>query len=73
MRSPGYQRFVAVFVGVLLVLAAVMAAVTGDESMIGTTVAVGGFYAVYMILFLRKEKERRKQKSKKADSPLLRR
>ena len=73
MRSPGYQRFVAFFVGVLLVLAAVMAAVTGDESMIGTTVAVGGFYAVYMILFLRKEKERRKQKSKKADSPLLRR
>jgi membrane associated rhomboid family serine protease len=73
MRSPGYQRFVAVFVGVLLVLAAVMAAVTGDESMIGTTVAVGGFYAVYMVLFLRKEKERRKQKSKKADSPLLRR
>lgn len=77
MRSSGYQRFVAVFVGVLLALAVVMAAVTGDEGMIGTAAAVGGFYAVYMVLYLRKEKARREQQEKTGnkppDSPLLRR
>ena len=73
MRSAGFQRFVAGFVGCLLLAAVVMCILTGDESMIGTTFAVGGFYAVYLVLFLRKEKERRSNQTKKPESPLLRR
>lgn len=73
MRGAGFQRFVAVLVGCMVVLSAVMSVVTGDESLIGSTMAVGGFYAVYMVIFLRKEKERRATQSKKPASPLLRR
>jgi len=73
MRSVGFQRFTAAFVGCLLVAAAVLSAVTGDEGMIGTTLAVGGFYAVYLVFFFRKEKERSAKETKKPDSPLLRR
>lgn len=72
MRSPGFQRFVAVFAGILLVLAAVMAVVTGDEGMILSALVFGALYAVYMSRFLKAEKERRdKNPSKK--SPLTRR
>ncbi len=73
MGSKEFQRFVAGFVGVLVVLGAAVAIQTGDEGMIGTTFAVGGFYAVYLVLFLKKEKERRLKETKKPDSPLLRR
>lgn len=73
MRGAGFQRFVAGFVGCLVVLSAVLSIVTGDESVIGMTLAVGGFYAVYLVVFLRKEKERRAAQTKNPDSPLLRR
>lgn len=77
MNSPGFQRFVAVFVGAVLLLAVVAAIVTGSEDMIGTAAAVGAFYAIYLFLFLRKEKERREKQKKTGkktpESPLLRR
>ena len=77
MNSPGFQRFVAGFVGAVLALAVGVAISTGSEEMIGTALAIGAFYAVYMILFLRKEKERRENQrnlgTKPPDSPLLRR
>lgn len=73
MRSAGFQRFVAGFAGTMLVLGVIVAALTGDESMIGTVAFAGALYAVYMVQFVRKEKERGEKKKEKADSPLLRR
>ncbi len=60
----------AVFVGVLLVLAAVFAVVTGDETFIGTALVVAALYAVYMVQFVRREKE---EKPKEKQSPLMKR
>lgn len=73
MRSAGFQRFVAGFAGLMLALGVVVAAVTGDESMIGTVAFAGALYVVYMVQFVRKEKERGEKKKEKPDSPLLRR
>ncbi len=73
MKSRGFRRFVAVFVGVLLVLAAVLSVTTGDEAFVGTTLIVAALYAVYMVRFLRLEKERREKDPKQKKSPLLRR
>ena len=73
MRSAGFQRCVAGFAGTMLVLGVIVAALTGDESMIGTVAFAGALYAVYMVQFVRKEKERGEKKKEKADSPLLRR
>ncbi len=77
MRSPGFQRFVAIFVGILLVLDAVFAILLGDEGLLAPLLLLAGFYAIYMVFFLRKEKERKAQgktgKKKDPDSPLLRR
>ena len=73
MRSAGFRRFVAVFVGCLLLLAVTLAALTGDDGMIGTAAAVGLLYAVYLVQYVRKEKERGGKKQEKIESPLLRR
>ena len=73
MKSQGFRRFVAVFVGILLVLAAVFAVVTGDETFIGTALVVAALYAVYMVQFVRKEKELREKNPKAKESPLMRR
>jgi uncharacterized membrane protein (UPF0136 family) len=72
MRSPGFQRFVAVFAGALLALAAVFAVVTGDEGMILSALAFGALYAFYMTRFIKAEKERRANTPAKK-SPLTRR
>ena len=71
--SKGFRRFVAVFVGVLLAAAIVMSVVTGDEGMIASVIAVGLFYAVYLVQFFRKEKEQTGNQKEKNKSPLLRR
>ncbi len=60
----------AVFVGVLLALAAVFAVVTGDETFIGTALVVAALYAVYMVQFVRRERE---EKPKEKQSPLMKR
>ena len=77
MRSPGFQRFVAIFVGILLVLDIAFAIYLGDEGLLGSTALLAGAYAIYMVFYLRKEKERRAQgqtgKKKDPESPLLRR
>ena len=73
MGSSGFQRFVAIFVGALLLFAIFVAIVTGDEGMIGTIIAVAIMYVVYLTVLFRKEKERRSRQAKQADSPLLRR
>ena len=73
MKSQGFRRFVAVFVGILLVLAAVLAIVTGDESFIGTALIVAALYVVYMVQFIRKEKEYREKTMTEKKSPLMRR
>lgn len=73
MGSGKFQRFVAGFVGVLLVLGVSVAIQTGDESMIGTVALVGALYTVFLIQFVRKNRERGKQKKEQVDSPLFRR
>ncbi|MBQ1411067.1 MAG: hypothetical protein IIY94_07330 [Oscillospiraceae bacterium] len=54
-------------------LAVTLAALTGDDGMIGTAAAVGLLYAVYLVQYVRKEKERGGKKQEKIESPLLRR
>ena len=77
MRSPGFQRFVAIFVGILLVLDIALAIYLGDEGLLSSAALLAGVYAIYMFIFLRKEKERKSQgktdRKKDPDSPLLRR
>ena len=73
MTSVGYRRFVAIFVGILLVLGIVSAVVTGDEGLVGMCAALGAFYAFYMFLFIRKEKELRAENPKQKKSPLIKR
>ena len=72
MRSPGFQRFVAVIVGILLGLAVLFAIVTKDESLILPTALVAVLYAVYLSVFLKREKERRSKRTAEKKSPLLR-
>lgn len=73
MSGRGFRRFVAVFVGILLALAVGLAVVTSDESMIGTAAGVGLLYAIYLVQFIRKEKERGEMEKQRIESPLLRR
>lgn len=72
MKSQGFRRFVAVFVGILLALGVYYCVITGDESMIGMCAVLGVFYVIYMVKFIRKEKEQREQSSPKKESPLIR-
>ncbi len=72
MQSVGFRRFVAVFVGILLIVAVVICIVTGDEALVGTVLLVAALYAFYLTKLIKKEKElKAKQPEKK--SPLLRR
>ena len=73
MKSTGYRRFVAVFAGIMLVIGVIAAIVTGDETLVGMCAAVAAFYAFYMYLFIRKEKEMREQNPKQKRSPLMKR
>lgn len=73
MGNARFQRFVAVFTGILLAVAAVLAVTTGDEGLIGTALLVGALYAVYMVQFTKKEKARRAKQPQESKSPLLRR
>lgn len=73
MKSRGFRRFVAVFVGILLAVAAALAVITGDESFIGTALVVAALYAVYMVQFVRTEREYREKNPQQKESPLLRR
>ena len=73
MKTRGFRRFVAVFVGIVLVAAAVMAVVTEDEKFIVTALLVAALYAFYMIQFVRLEKEYKEKQPKQTKSPLMRR
>ena len=72
MRSPGFRRFVAGFVGIVLILAIVFGIVTDDEQMLLTAAAIAGFYVIYLYLFIKKEKEQKMKDPKSRQSPLLR-
>ena len=73
MKSQGFRRFVAVFVGVVLVAAAVMAVVTEDEKFIVTALLVAALYVFYMVQFVRLEKEYKDKQPKQVKSPLMKR
>lgn len=72
MQNVGFRRFVAVFVGILLVVAVVFCVVTGDESLIGTVLLLAALYAIYLTKLIKKEKKW-KAKQPERKSPLLRR
>ena len=73
MKSQGFRRFVAVFVGIVLAAAAVMAVVTEDEKFIVTALIVAALYAFYMVNFVRLEKEYKEKQPKQTKSPLMKR
>ena len=73
MRNLSFQRYVAIFVGVLLALAAVAAVVTQDESTVGLTLAALALYGISLSIYLRRKKEMQEKKPKQKESPLLRR
>lgn len=74
MKNYGFQRVVAVFVGILLVSAVILAVISGEESIVGSVLALAAVYAVYMVLFLKKWKEQKKSgnSKKQPKSPLIR-
>lgn len=72
MRGAGFQRFVAIFVGVLLGSAVIFAVVMKDESLILTAALVAVLYAIYLSVFFKREKERRSKSAAEKRSPLLR-
>ncbi len=71
MRHSGFQKFVAVFVGVMLTLTAVLALTIQNEELLGSALGLGTLYAVYLLLFFRKQKENRKTRKDDPPSPLL--
>ena len=71
MRNPGFQKFVAIFVGIILVFAFTLSIIGSDEQMLGMSFALAGLYAVYLVIFFRREKERKAKESKSSKSPLL--
>ena len=71
MRSTGFRRFVAVFVGVVLALALGFGIAMNDESMIGFAAAIAGVYAVYLYFFIKKEKALKSDPTSR-QSPLIR-
>ena len=72
MRSPGFQRFVAVFVGILVVLGLILSLTTQEESLLGTVLATAALYAVYLVIFFRREKQRKSSAPQSKKSPLIR-
>ena len=74
MRSRGFQIFVVIFCGVILLLGLVLSFTVNDSSMHTMLIVFGVLYVIYLSLFLAKEKERRsKGGAKKQESPLLKR
>lgn len=73
MRNQGFQKFVVIFVGIVLLASVGLSIAMQDESMIGTTAAVAVLYAVYLTVYLRKKKERQANQQKNVKSPLIRR
>ena len=69
MKKFGFQRVVAVFVGILLIPAVILVFVTGEESLVGSVLALAAVYVVYMILFLRKLKEQKSNTTEKTNTP----
>ena len=72
MKHFGFQRAVAIFVGILLVPAIPLALLSGDESAFGSVLLLAAAYAIYMVLFLRKWKEYKKTEAQSPKSPLMR-
>lgn len=73
MRSQGFRRFVAIFVGVLVVLGWIAMILTGDENLGASVLTLTVLYIVYLVIIVKKAKEQPAEDRKKPDSPLLRR
>ena len=72
MKSRTFRRFVAIFVGALLVFDLVLIIVTGEENLMLPTLLLSLVYAFYMIIFVRKEKQAKAGEKKQPQSPLMR-
>ena len=73
MRSPGFRRFVAVFVGLMVAIGWIMVIVTGEESLFGSVLVLTALFAIYLAVLVKKRREEPEPKQQKVDSPLLRR
>ena len=72
MRSLKFQRFVVIFVGILLALDAVFLLPTGDEPTIAAFFALLLLYIFYLVVFLRRRKEEKEKHPEAKKSPLSR-
>lgn len=71
MRSPGFRRFVAVFVGILLAADGLILLVTKEESMLVSFLGLLLVYGLYLtVCFKNRPKTEKAKKEKK--SPLIR-
>ena len=73
MRSQGFRRFVAIFVGVLVVLGWIAMILTGDENLGASVLTLTVLNVVYLVIIVKKAKEQPAKDRKKPESPLLRR
>jgi uncharacterized membrane protein YfcA len=74
MNNRGFQLFVLIFGGIILVVGAFCAFMIDDSSTQSMMIGFAVLYIIYVVLFIRKEKQRRKaEKSDKTKSPLMRR
>ena len=73
MRSPGFRRFVVIFVGVMVAIGWIMVIVTGEESLLGSVLVLTALFVIYLAVLVKKRKEEPEPKQQKVDSPLLRR
>ena len=73
MRSPGFRRFVVIFVGVMVAIGWIMVIVTGEESLLGSVLVLTALFAIYLAVLVKKRREEPEPKQQKVDSPLLRR
>ena len=72
MKNRGFRRFVAIFVGVLLAVDFAVTIAVGDEKMLGMTLAVAGVYAIYLVLYFKREKQDKAGQKDRVKSPLIR-
>jgi uncharacterized membrane protein YfcA len=74
MNNRGFQLFVLIFGGIILVVGAFCAFMIDDSSTQSMMIGFAVLYIIYVVLFIRKEKQRRKaEKNDKTKSPLMRR
>ncbi len=75
MQSRGFQWFVAIMGGLILIFTAVAGFVIHDSTSLKFLPLYGILYVLYLILFIRKLRTQKEKEAKKPEkqSPLMRR